>query len=264
MATSKGIGAAAHSIAEVVPGEQLRFLFLRPRPNQVIEFDPQGTDAIPRLFDEFDRIAAATAGRVVKGELPPSHERLFALTLIDPDADPVVEAQAFRPAFGHLSLLVQIPGVDVAARVADEKGAALTARELAILDERVAAVRAWLDTYAPESARYDVVPELSSEASRLGEDQRVYLGALALQAEAAPPRSGEAWQATIFTVATDAGIPAGRAFGALYVAFLGRTNGPRAGWLLASLDHAFVLKRLRDAAGWRPAEPEAAAAGGPR
>ena len=40
------------------------------------------------------------------------------------------------------------------------------------------------------------------------------------------------------------------AFGALYVAFLGRTNGPRAGWLLASLDAAFVIGRLREAAGW--------------
>ena len=71
MSTSKGRGAAAHTIAEVIPPEQLRFLFLRPRPNQAIEFDPEGTDAIPRLFDEFDRFAAATAGREVKGELPP-------------------------------------------------------------------------------------------------------------------------------------------------------------------------------------------------
>ena len=32
MSTSKGRGAAAHTIVEVVPPEQLRFLFLRPRP----------------------------------------------------------------------------------------------------------------------------------------------------------------------------------------------------------------------------------------
>jgi hypothetical protein len=35
------------------------------------------------------------------------------------------------------------------------------------------------------------------------------------------------------------------------VAFLGRTNGPRAGWLLASLDLGFVVERFRAAAGWR-------------
>ena len=113
MSTSKGTGAAAHAIADVVPPEQLRFLFLRPRPNQAIEFNPDGTDAIPRLFDEFDRIADATAGREVKGELPPHHERLFALSLVDREADVAAEARAFRPPFSHLSLLVQIPGVDV-------------------------------------------------------------------------------------------------------------------------------------------------------
>ena len=42
-------------------------------------------------------------------------------------------------------------------------------------------------------------------------------------------------------------------FGALYVAFLDRINGPRAGWLLSSLDPAFVIHRLREAAGWQDA-----------
>jgi len=40
----------------------------------------------------------------------------------------------------------------------------------------------------------------------------------------------------------------GDAFGAIYRAFLGRPNGPRAGWLLASLNGAFVVARLRQAA----------------
>src|SRR4051812_16337124 len=74
MSTSKGHGAPAHKIVEVIPGEQLRLLFLRTRPNTAIEFEPNGTDAVPRLFDEFDRLAAATAGKPVKGELPPGFE----------------------------------------------------------------------------------------------------------------------------------------------------------------------------------------------
>ena len=36
----------------------------------------------------------------------------------------------------------------------------------------------------------------------------------------------------------------GDAFGALYRAFLGRPNGPRAGWLLAIARAAFVVYRL--------------------
>ncbi|HYX10647.1 MAG TPA: class I tRNA ligase family protein, partial [Candidatus Acidoferrum sp.] len=251
MSTSKGRGAAAHEIADVVPPEQLRFLFIRPRPNQVIEFEPEATDAIPRLFDEFDKFAAATAGREVRGEIAPGYAATFAYSLLDPQADVAAEAAAFRPAFSHLALLLQIPNVDVAARVAAEKGSALDARETAILDERIQAARAWLEAYAPERAIVAVRETLPVDAvAALGDDQRRYLGALADAARSAdgPPASGEAWQDLIFSVAAAAGLPNGRAFAALYAAFLGRTNGPRAGWLLASLDPGFVTDRLRAAA----------------
>ena len=248
MSTSKGLGASAKQIAEVIPPEQLRLLFLRPKPNTAIEFDPDGTDAIPRLFDEFDRLAAATAGREVRGELPADHERVFAYSLVDPDADVAAEAAAYRPAFSHLALLEQVPGVDVVERVTAEKGAPLTKRELEILEERRAAARAWLESYAPERARiavrYDALPPAAAE---LDDAQRAYLAALAPALEAGE-WAGESAQAAIFATAKEVGLPAGRAFAALYLAFLGRSSGPRAGWLLAALDRDFVIRRLREAA----------------
>ena len=256
MSTSKGRGAAAHAIADVIPPEQLRFLFLRPRPNQAIEFDPEGSDAIPRLFDESDRFAAATAGRDVRGELPAGYEASFRYSLLDPAADVAAEAAAFRPAFAHLALLLQIPGVDLAARVAAEKGTALTERETAILEERVAAARGWLDTYAPERARLEVrVDGLPDATAGLDSEQRRYLADLADRAAAERPDNGEAWQGLIFATATELELPPGRAFAAIYAAFLGRTNGPRAGWLLASLDGAFAVGRLREAAALQGANP---------
>ncbi|MCU0504283.1 MAG: lysine--tRNA ligase [Chloroflexi bacterium] len=259
MSTSKGRGAAAHRIAEVVPGEVLRFLFLRPRPNQAIEFDPEGTDAIPRLFDEFDRIAGATAGLEVKGQLPPDPDRLFAASLLDPGADVAAEAGLHRPAFAHLALLAQIPGTDIPARIAAEKGAPLTDAEARLVDERTSAARAWLEAYAPPEAvvavRTDGVPPL---AATLAPEQRAFLASLAAAAEAAPPASGDAWQTAIFDAARASDLPPGRAFAALYAAFLDRPNGPRAGWLLAGLAPDLVLARLRAAA----APPAASATGG--
>jgi lysyl-tRNA synthetase class 1 len=158
-------------------------------------------------------------------------------------------AAAFRPAFAHLALLLQIPGVDIAERMEAEKGAPLTVMENGILDERTASARAWLESYAPERARLvvrrEAVPE---EAATLDAEQKGYLASLAAAAETETPRSGDAWQTLIFRVASDAGLASGRAFGALYAAFLGRSNGPRAGWLLASLEPAFVVERLRAAA----------------
>lgn len=248
MSTSRGQGAAAHHIAEVLPPTILRFLFLRPRPNRAIEFDPGG-DTIPRLFDEFDRIADAVAGRPTKGELPPDPERIFALSLADPTADPHAEAARYRPPFAHLALLLQVPGPDIVVRLATEAGRPLDADERAAVLERIAAAQAWLEHFAPPEARlqihYDAVP---ASAAELDGDQRGYLAALAEAVEASEPVGGEAWQAAIFETARQAGLAPASAFGAIYRAFLDRPNGPRAGWLLASLGSAFVLGRLREAA----------------
>jgi lysyl-tRNA synthetase, class I len=245
MSTSKGRGAAAHRFTEVVPAEQTRFLFVRNRPESAIEFDPEGSDAIPRLFDEFDRLAAATAGSEVRGELPSGYESIFRYSLLDPAADVRATASAFRPAFAHLALLVQVPGVDVAARVVAEKGAPLTVAEVAELDARLDAVRRWLEAYAPERARIEVRrDELPPEVELLRPEQRGFLRALASAARGDAPASGEQWQTAIFRVAGEHGVDPKAAFNALYLAFLGRPNGPRAGWLLASLDREPVIGRL--------------------
>jgi len=249
MKSSLGTGTSADAAANLLPPELVRFLMLRYKPGATIEFDPDGTDAIPRLFDEFDRVAAATAGNEVKGELPPDHERVFQLSLVDPDADAAAEAAAYRPAFAHLALLEQIPGVDVPARVEAEKGSPLTGRERELLEERRVAARAWLEGYAPERARLavarDHLPEAAAE--QLDAAQRRYLGDLAIALETSG-WDGESIQAAIFAIAAGQGLPAGRAFAALYLCFLGRTSGPRAGWLLAALDREFVVSRLREAA----------------
>jgi lysyl-tRNA synthetase class 1 len=248
MSTSKGRGAAAHRFTEVVPPEQVRFLFIRPRPESAIDFDPEGTDAVPRLFDEFDRLAAATAGRDVKGEVPSGFDSIFRYSLLDPAADVDLVAGAFRPAFGHLALLVQVPGVDVAGRVEAEKGGPLTDEEAAELEVRLAAVRRWLEAYAPERARIEVRRDgVPVEVEQIRPEQRGFLRALAEAAHGDAPSSGEQWQAAIFAVAADHGLEPKAAFNALYFAFLGRPNGPRAGWLLASLERDFVLRRLEAA-----------------
>ena len=248
MSTSKGIGAAAHTIGTAIPPEQLRFLFVRNRPESAIEFDPEGTDAIPRLFDEFDRLGAATAGREVKGELPSGHESIFRYSLLDPDADVEAAAAAFRPAFAHLALLVQVPGVDVHERVVAEKGSALTDAEAAEVEVRLSAVRRWLEAYAPDRARIEIKRDtIPTEVEHLRPEQRGFLRALAEAAHGEALSSGEQWQAAIFAVAAEHGLDAKAAFNALYLSFLGRPNGPRAGWLVASLERDFVIRRLTEA-----------------
>ncbi|MGH2455468.1 MAG: lysine--tRNA ligase, partial [Candidatus Limnocylindria bacterium] len=123
----------------------------------------------------------------------------------------------------------------------------LTAREEEILDDRIGAARAWLETYAPERVRLSIHHDrLPDAATSLDDAQR---GALARLGDSLPGAwDGEALQAAIFEAARAGELPAGRMFAALYLAFLGQPHGPRAGWLLASLERSFVEQRLREAA----------------
>jgi len=247
MSTSKGSGAAAHEMADLLPPELIRFLFLRHKPKKALDFDPGG-DAIPGLFDEFDRLAAAVAGRPYRGELPADHERIFRLSLVDPDADVEVEARRFRPAFRHLTMLAQVPGVDLEARVAAEKGEPLDDVEKAILAERVGVARTWLDGWAPDRYQVSVRDELPTEVAELNEVQAFFLSDLAAGAASEHPASGDEWQDLIYRTGQARGVSSRDTFAAVYAALLGRANGPRAGWLLASLEESFVVERFTAAA----------------
>ena len=253
MSTSKGRGAPATLVAEVVPAEQLRLLFLRPRPNQAIEFDPDGTDAIPRLFDEFDRLADAVAGRDVKGDLPAGFANVLRYSLLDPKADLDVEAARYRFPFSHLATIIQIPGVDVLAAARREKGEELEEAELAGIERRTVAAKRWLEVFAPDGARIVVQSTLPPEAATLTPAQRTFVGNLLELSQSGGPGgdgpidTGELWQSQIFSAASTLQLRPVEAFRALYLAFLGRPNGPRAGWLLANLDTEFVMHRLDEA-----------------
>ena len=139
--------------------------------------------------------------------------------------------------------------MDLVERMDRREGRAARRAERAILDSRARAADAWLESYAPERYKVEVQQRLPSGVAGLTEAQRIMLAALASEAEGTSPGSGSAWQDLIFGTSQVYGVSSGDAFAAIYLAFLGRTNGPRAGWLLASLDRAFVIQRLRDAAG---------------
>ncbi len=269
MSTSKGTGATAHAIAELLPPELLRFLFLRHRPRKAIEFDPEG-DTIPGLFDEFDRIAAAVAGKPVRGELPQDPKAILRQSLVDADADVAARGRpvpAAVPPSGAAG-----PGAQRGprrhawrprrARPLDDDRAGHPRRARPGRRRVAGVVRA--RPLQGRGARTSCPRASPASPRRSGSCS----GSLAAEAEATRPESGDAWQDLIFGTSAAYGVSSGDAFAAIYLAFLGRLNGPRAGWLLASLDRGFVVQRLRDAAGDYPqrtpadlADAESAGAG---
>ena len=164
--------------------------------------------------------AAATAGREVKGDLPPGHEATFRYSLVDPaPTSPPRRPRSGPPFCAPGAARSRSRASTSPARVEAEKGSALTerggtrssrsgsraARRGSRPTRRSAPIVAVRDAAADEAAAPRRRPAaLSRRAGRPGR-------------RAAD--AGDAWQDPIFEVA--AAGPAGPRFGALYVAFLG-------------------------------------------
>jgi len=52
------------------------------------------------------------------------------------------------------------------------------------------------------------------------------------------------WHNRIYEVSKEANVKSSLVFKAVYIALLGKESGPRAGWLLASLDAQFLKTRF--------------------
>jgi lysyl-tRNA synthetase class 1 len=236
MASSKGIGAEAVEIVRIYPPELVRFLMIRTRPRSHLEFDPGGT-TLPRLMDDYDRFADAY--------------------IVDPESDmaktwrlsqvaPTPEPPGFRVRFQILADWLQIPSVKPDAEAEKRKGAPLTEAESRDLHRRLELARAWLDRWAPDEAKF-AVRETAPDVV-LTEDQRRYL--IEIKSLVGNVHDADDMQNQLYEYAkktglvNDQGKPSRDAFEAIYLAFIGRPNGPKAGILLTSLDEPFVRRRL--------------------
>ncbi len=188
----------------------------------------------------------------MRGELPP-----------EPGADPAPEPDRRRrrsrsprprasgPPFRHLALLIQIPGVDIDARMAAEKGAPLGRGGAA--HPRPSA-SAWpgsgWTTFAPDRYRVEVQDQLPAEAvAGLSEAQRVFLRVA--RRPRTRPSAGHRRRVAgpdLHARPRCRGVSSGDAFGA--VCGVPRSDQRPARRLAAGQPRApeFVVVRLREAA----------------
>jgi len=243
MSTSKGLGAAATDLVKVYPPELVRFLMLRTHPKRHVEFDPTGP-TLSKLFDEYDRCADA-----FRNEPDTDQAKIWALSQVAEDPEPA----GFRVRFAIVADWVQIPSVDPVKEAEERKGSSLSTTERKDLDQRIALARVWLERWAPEEARFSVLRELPEIT--LSDAQRRYL--LAVKDLIGKITDPEALQQELYETAKRVGVVGADgkvsrdAFSAIYLAFLGKPSGPKAGWLLTTLPEDVVRKRLDEAANAR-------------
>lgn len=243
MSSSKGAGASARDIVELVPPHIFKLALYGKDINQQINFDPEG-DTIPVLFDQYDKLAASYWAGVED-----DYARLFAYVHPTEGEKPQIPAEHFLPRFSQVAFVAQMPHLDYFSEIEALKGSPLSEEDKLEASERREYASRWLRLYAPEKFVFELQDELPDAARALSPQQKSALAAIhdALKQEEALP-SGEVLHELLHSIKDEKGIAPAELFSALYLAFLGKPYGPKAGWFLSVLDRNFVLRRLEEAA----------------
>lgn len=236
MSSSKGRGSSARDIADMVPPKIFRLALLGKEINQAFNFDPEG-ETIPTLYDQYDKLADSFAAGVRD-----DYSRLFNLIENNLAGEPQVP---FRMRFSQIAYAVQMPHIDLYKAAEELKGAPLTDADTVELDERARYTKLWLHAGAPEKYRFALQEQLPEAAKALSPEQKTALARIAQLVE--QNLTPEDLHTSIHALKEELTIPAKDLFSAVYVSFLGKLEGPKAGWFLSTLDRAFVLGRLKEA-----------------
>ena len=224
MSSSKGHGSSAKEIADLVPAKILRLALTAKEINQAFNFDPEG-DTIPVLYDQYDKLAenywAGTKD---------DYARLFEL--IHPKTRTsdvrVLPKQSPLPRFSQVAFVVQMSHLELEKEFPEAE-----ATELA---ERALYAKRWLAEYAPEKFVFKLQEQLPMV--EISNEQKTNLKQLLEFLHSKPSTTAEEIHTKLHEL---------KAFKEIYLVFLGKDHGPKAGWFIASLPREFVLKRLEEA-----------------
>jgi lysyl-tRNA synthetase class 1 len=110
------------------------------------------------------------------------------------------------------------------------------------LDTWAKYARVWVEKFAPEADKFSVQKQIPAEVQNLSKEQKEFLKKLA--GELDKEWIGEDLQTRIYDLGKELGLNGKQSFAAIYLSLIGKDHGPKAGWLILSLDKEFVQKRF--------------------
>ncbi|MCH8821558.1 lysine--tRNA ligase [Patescibacteria group bacterium] len=238
MSSSKGVGASAAEVSEMLPPSVLRFLMARVQPKVALDFDPGDINTVPSLFDEFDRGQKAYFD---KGD-----EDLADTWRASQVEEPM---NNFNLRFNQVVNFVQIPGVNLEKEAEVAKGLELTEGDKNNLEERAKYAKIWLERFAPVDVKFKIAKSPPKEIQKLSESQKKFLAKLADLVD--KNKDPEKFQNDIYQLGKSAHLSASDTFKAIYIVLLGKDYGPKAGSLVLAIDLEFVKNRFKEVSGGR-------------
>lgn len=238
MSSSKGNAATAKEMANLLPPHLLRLLLIKIPINRQLDFDPSG-DAVPVLFDTYDKLAAKYWSGIEDDDT-----RVFYFAHVAASRKDIPEH--FLPRFSQIAFLVQMSHIDLEEELTAMKGSPLTKDDLEEMNMRATYAKRWLENYAEDRFIFKLQETLPEKTSQLTDAQKSALALFADKLELLEIKSGQSIHELTHEVKEESGLDAKSFFEAVYIAFLGKESGPKVGWFLSTIDMDFVLKRLRE------------------
>jgi len=241
MSSSKGVGVSAKEVSEILTPELLRFLMTRYKPRTAIDFNPEG-ETIPRLFDDFDNFARTFFGQ--RESRDPDEPRIYQLSQVNEQLR-LVPVDYYKPDFGMITNLIQIPHADAQKEFEKRKGMPLDGIELLELKKRTVIARKWLEKFADDEHKITILQhaqavkkfsELTPELQKALNDFADFF---------ATNNSEELQWQRIRSVCETHTLPVQEFFKAAYQVLIGKEKGPKLLPFVNSLDKQFVVQRLK-------------------
>lgn len=232
MHSSTGIAIPASDVIQFAPPQIIRFLVARANPSRHIDFDP--ALGLLNLIDEYEKYEKAYFGMdTVSDE---DYRRVYELSSVTDDF-----TKPDKISFRHLVTLVQI------YRNEDDllKALARGGYEEAELSDRllteITIVKNWLDRYAPDSVKFELMGK--DEEVDISDKEKEVISTFVSK------MNDIKWDASeihnlVHNIAKEMGIKPQESFSAFYKVMIDKNRGPRLGYFLSNLEKEFVNDRL--------------------
>ena len=244
MSSSKGVGLKAHDLVKILPATVARFLFINNDIKSQGNWDPNGTMAIPDLFDKYDE-----AWEAFDKNGDEKLARTYVLSQISPILSkrkslPAGRQGFFAPRFRDIAnyLSQGLNDKEVLDKITAEKGGKVDNSELMVLEERIKYAKVWLENYATDEYKFEMTKEIPEMARDLSLEQKKYLREIIKLFN--NEVDADSLQLALYNLAKEKKIQTKDAFSAIYIAFIGKAHGPRAGTLLVNFGKEKVIDRI--------------------
>lgn len=245
MSSSKGRVFTLQEWLEVADPELLRYFIFRSKAMKAKDFDA-GLPLL-ELYQEYQQLEDVYFG---KEEAVESREeqlkRIYELSQVEEVSKEYPQRIPFRLA----TVMIQVArDADHVIKILTRKGVLEdpSNQEIEHAKERLKRAKNWVEKYAPENARVEILEELPEEIKQnITNGQKKCLKSIAEDISKKDYGPVEIHN-RVYETARSNDVKPVKLFQAIYQVLLGQKSGPRVGNFLTALEDEFVIERFEEA-----------------